>query len=240
MNKGPPESGPPDSAALERLRAVLRTEEISSATDVDAERIWQAVRRELPAAERRAVVARVAADPAWAMAWRLAHALSDAAARTEATVAPLAPVIALAPRRLERLRTRLAHSGPVWGALAAVLLVVVGGVVVMERRGDESARTRGKTDEALTSALPDAAALPRTAFTLRWTGVPQATLWSVQVSSEDLAVVHHVEGLKAREYAVPETVLAPLASGARVLWQVEAHLPDGSTRRSSTFVNVLK
>ncbi len=240
MSNGPPEVEPPNSAVLERLRAALRTEESSPTADVDAERIWQAVRGELPVAERRAVVARVAADPAWALAWRLAHSLSEAANRAEAPVVRLAPVIALAPRRLERLRAQLTRSRPVWGALAAVLLAVVGGVVVMERQGNESIRTRGNTDEAITSGLPDAAALPRAAFTLRWNGVPQATAWSVQVSSEDLLVVHHAEGLKAREYAVPETVLAPLSSGTRVLWQVEAHLPDGSTRKSSTFVNVAK
>ena len=41
----------------------------------DLDRVWAAVAGELPADERRALVDRMATDPALAEAWRVAHAL---------------------------------------------------------------------------------------------------------------------------------------------------------------------
>ncbi|RYZ44243.1 MAG: hypothetical protein EOO71_00165 [Myxococcaceae bacterium] len=228
-----PEDDAIDDAGVERLRTALREEDAVSGAPVDADLVWRAVMKELPAEERRAVIERVAADPAWAQAWRLAVELSRAAAKVEAP----AKVLSLTDRKAKRSW----QGRPAWVAMAAVWVVLAGVVVVLrQQQGKDPERIRGGEAEAITSSVPEATALARDGFVLRWSGVPQATQWSVQVSSEDLKLFHRVERLAQREYTVPAPVLAELPSGARVLWQVEARLPDGSVRRSSTFVNRLQ
>ncbi|MCY1036709.1 hypothetical protein OV207_35060 [Corallococcus sp. BB11-1] len=236
MSERRPEDDSIDAAGVERLRTALRDDDARAGEPVDADLVWRAVTQELPAEERRAVIERVAADPAWAQAWRLAKAMSQAASQADAP----AKVVSLKDRREQG--QRFWQGRPAWGALAAMVVVLAGTVVVLrqqQRTGDPE-RIRGGATEAITSEVPEAAALPRERFVLRWGGVPQATLWSVQVSSEDLKLFHRAERLEQREYTVPASVLAELPSGTRVLWQVEARLPDGSVRRGSTFVNLLQ
>ncbi|ADO75502.1 hypothetical protein [Stigmatella aurantiaca] len=236
MSEHRPEDDSIDDAGVERLRKALRDEDAAAGEPVDAERVWRAVTQDLPAEERRAVIERVAADPAWAQAWRLARTMSQAAAKADAP----AKVLSLTDRKARGKRSW--GGRPAWVAMAAMWVVLVGVVVVLrqQQQGEDPDRIRGGEAEAITAVVPDAAALPRDRFVLRWRGVAQATQWSVQVSSEDLKVFHRVERLEQREYTVPASVLAELPSGARVLWQVEARLPDGGVRRSSTFVNRLQ
>lgn len=231
-----PEDDAIDDAGVERLRTALRDEDVAPGDPVDAELIWRAVTQELPAEERRAVIERVAADPAWAQAWRLARAMSQSAVKAEAP----AKVLPLTGRKAQGKRSW--GGRPAWFAMAAMWVVLVGGAVVwrQQKQAEDPERIRGGTAESITSAVPEATALPRDRFVLRWSGVSQAVQWSVQVSSEDLKVFHRVERLAQREYTVPAPVLEELPSGARVLWQVEARLPDGGVRRSSTFVNRLQ
>jgi hypothetical protein len=223
-----------DGAGVERLRTALR-DDGAEGTPVDADLVWRAVTKELPPEARREVIERVAADPAWARAWRLAQAMSQAASQAQAP----AKVLPLVARREQR--PRFWQGRQAWGAMAAMLVVLVGAVVVVRQQQQvDPDRIRGGAAEAITSEVPEATALPRDRFVLRWSGVPEATHWSVQVSSEDLKLFHRVERLEQREYTVPAAVLAELPAGARILWQVEARLPDGSVRRGSTFVNPLQ
>ncbi|RKH54157.1 hypothetical protein [Corallococcus aberystwythensis] len=244
MSERRPEDDTLEAAGVERLRTALRDDD-APGEPVDAERVWLAVTQALPAEERRAVIEKVAADPAWAQAWRLAKAMSQAAAEAQkaSTVAEAeapAKVVPLAARR-EPAR-RVWQGRPAWAAMAATLVVLVGTVVVLRQQqaGEDPERIRGGATEAIASGVPEATALPREQFVLRWSGVPQAVSWSVQVSSEDLKLFHRAERLEAREYTVPADVLGALPAGARILWQVEARLPDGSLQRSSTFVNRLR
>ncbi|MHA7634820.1 hypothetical protein [Corallococcus sp. M7] len=250
MSDRRPEDDTQDAAGVERLRTALR-EDDAAGEPVDADLVWRAVRQELPVEERRAVVERVAADPAWAQAWRLAKAMSQAAAEVErgAPVGGRAEVPATreeAPAKVVPLTARrFWQARPAMGAMAAMaatVVVLVGAVVVVRQQqaGVDPTRIRGGASGAIASQVPEATALPREQFVLRWSGVPQAVSWSVQVSSEDLKVFHRAERLESREYTVPPEVLAELPSGARVLWQVEARLPDGSVQRGSTFVNRLR
>ncbi|GMT97532.1 hypothetical protein KH5H1_16510 [Corallococcus caeni] len=262
MSERRPEDDTLDAASVERLRTALR-EDDAQGEPVDADRVWLAVTNALPAEERREIVEKVAADPAWAQAWRLAKAMSQAAA--EAERAPSAGVEATegrapaaggdapatggeAPAKVVPLSARreparrVWQGRPAWAAMAAMLVVLLGTVVVLRQQqaGEDPNRIRGGAAETITSSVPEATALPREAFVLRWSGVPQAVSWGVQVSSEDLKLFHRAERLASREYTVPADVLAELPAGSRILWQVEARLPDGSVQRSNTFVNRLR
>jgi hypothetical protein len=234
----------PDDATVERLRAAFRAGESGeeAGEPVDADRVWRAVSGESTPEERREVVARVAADPAWASAWRLAHELnrsaSDATARAEREPARDSRARHDAERpRASRHRFHFAWSRPVWGALAtaALVLVVVG--VSLRQGPDDLPRMRGGETVAIASGVPEDAPLPREHCVLRWSGGPEGTRYSLQLSSDDLSVVHREESLARNEYPVPAEVLAKLPSGTKLLWQVEARLPDGQVRRSATFMN---
>ncbi len=234
----------PDDATVERLRAAFRTGDTleEAGEPVDSDRIWRAVSGESTPEERREVVARVAADPAWASAWRLAHELhlaaADATARREREPSPEAR----ARRDPERPRSRAprfhrAWSRPAWGALATAALVLLGLGVFLRQGTDNPPVIRGGDTVSIVSQVPEDAPLPRERCVLRWSGGPPGTRYSLQLSSEDLSVVHREDSLTLGEYAVPARVLSALPPGTKLLWQVEARLPDGEVRRSATFVN---
>lgn len=233
-----------DDATVERLRAAFRAGEpgAESSEPVDADRVWRAVSGESTPEERREVVARVAADPAWASAWRLAHELnrsaSDATARAEREPARDSRARRDPERpRAPRHRFHFTWSRPMWGALAtaALALVVVG--VSLRQQTDGPPVMRGADTAAIVSGVPEGAPLPREHCVLRWSGGPEGTRYSLQLSSEDLSVVHRQDSLTRNEYTVPAEVLAGLPPGTKLLWQVEARLPDGQVRRGATFVN---
>lgn len=233
-----------DDAAVERLRAVVREEDSvePSGEPVDADLVWRAVSGELSPEERRAVVERVAADPAWAAAWRLANELTRSASGVAPPMEPQAD--SSRARRgdgeaRQKRRFRFAWSQPLWGvaATAALALIVVG---VVMREGPEQPRLRGGDTAVVVSLVPEAVPLKRDDCALRWSGGPEGTRWSVRLSTEDLSWVHRVDSLETREYRVPAEVLAPLKPGTTLLWQVEARLPDGQVLRGATFVNQLE
>ncbi len=71
---------------------------------------------------------------------------------------------------------------------------------------------------------------------LRWSPLPGAVSYDVQVSTEDLRALATAKGLTATEYRVPESALAGLPSASRLLWQVDAVRPDGTHENSQTFI----
>ncbi|MFP2912187.1 hypothetical protein ACLESD_45640, partial [Pyxidicoccus sp. 3LFB2] len=106
--------------------------------------------------------------------------------------------------------------------------------------GHRTPTVRGGDTLAVVSRLPEDAPLPRADCVLRWSEGPEGTRWTLQLSSEDLSLVHRADSLAKSEYRVPAEVLAPLPAGTKLLWQVEARLPDGRVQRSATFVNRLQ
>ncbi|MBJ6761210.1 hypothetical protein JGU66_10580 [Myxococcaceae bacterium JPH2] len=240
MSEQSPDDAVLDGAALARLRAAFQSGEGVVPTSEEAERIWLVVTGASTPAQRAEVLERVAADPSWAQAWRLAHALSVAAASATPMDSALGERTAARAREpgAREGRTRFVMRRPLWSAMAAMLVVGLAGLWVT--RVDEGSGTyRGAETATVVSELSEGAVLARADCVLRWRGGPEGTRWSVRFSSEDLRVVHRVERLERNVYRVPAEVLAPLPSGARVFWQVEAHLPDGRVWRGATFMNRL-
>lgn len=204
------------------------------------ERIWAAAHGELPPAEAREVVDHTAGCPACAEDWRLAVSLGgedaaragDAAPAEEARpVRPSAPVLAF-PRR------RSLYASLAGLAAAACLLVAV--VVQQRMHAPGSGIYREGTETELRSLLPAEASLPRERFLLRWSDLGPDATYDLQVSTQALQPVATRRDLTEPMYLVPADRLARLPRGTRLLWQVEATLPDGQSLTSETFTTSLR
>jgi hypothetical protein len=187
------------------------------------EKIWEAVRRELPPAEIRQIVEHTAACASCAEDWRLAVALQKP--ETASNVIPAAERFTLG----RRLRN--------WGlAAAAVLALAVVGVQWIQPpagyRGDEV---------TIQSLVEEGQALPRNQFLLRWSALetPGAT-YDVEVSTEDFRVIASENDLREPQLLVPAHALTGLPPGARLLWKVNAELPEGGAVTSRTFVTTVQ
>lgn len=191
-------------------------EEPSSA---DLDQVWRAVSEELPALERRALVDRMATDPALAESWRGAQETYREAPR---------PIHAAAP---VRLWTRS------WTRAAAVLLVAVGlGVIIQLSRPAVQDPFRDSERYVVESLVESNTTLPRNAFRLRWAPGPEGSRYHVRVTTEDLRVLTTESDLTTTELEVRGDLLSTVAPGSLVFWQVDVMLPDGGTVTSPTFV----
>jgi hypothetical protein len=209
---------------LERLRESylesLRERATASGEPPDAERIWDAVSGALPPDERRRIVDRVAADPAWAEAWRLA---SEVYRDTSAASAP----------------PRLWLRHPYLAAAASLAILVGAGILAREVLAPAPIyRTPGAG--GIESLVPEDQAVPRENLVLRWTGAEPGARYEVTVTTESLLVVTTARDLEKPEYRVPAERLSEIPPGGKLYWQVRARLPGGSEDRSRTFVATIQ
>lgn len=222
-----------DAQELTRLRAAF-TAPAGPAPDPagcpSPETVWSAVRGELPPQEMRQVVEHTASCAACAEDWRLAAELNRQEAEQAAVHTPGKVIVG----RFGAWRS--------WGAAVAVaagLLLAVG----LFRSGQLGPRTptyREAGHAGISSLLEEGETLPRQDAVLRWSPVPGAVSYDVQVSTEDLRTVASAQGQTGTAFRIPVNALAGLPSGARLLWQVEAVRADGTREPSATFVTALK
>jgi hypothetical protein len=180
------------------------------------ERIFDAVRGELGPAGASSLLEHVAGCASCAEDWRLAREVSEALPAAE-------PALARRP-----------WLGG-WAALpaaAAVLLAAAAALLV-----PRVAPYREAAPLAIHSLLDEARPLQRSACLLRWSAGPAGTRYDVLVGTPDLTPLLSERGLPVSELRVPERALARLPAGARLLWRVEALLPDGARVASPTFVS---
>jgi hypothetical protein len=210
----------------ERLREAFRAFaelETRSVSEVDAVKVWQAVAGELSPEERSEVIDKVALEPGYAEAWRLAVELFESSEAGRERDSKPAGTIRKRPSRFPSLP---------YGLAAAVLLVGVVGVLVSRAPRPSPPIYRG--DAILPLAGTDET-MPRDDFRLRWQGPPGAR-YTVRVTTEDLQTIATVSDLSSPEYVIPAERLRELSSGSKVLWQVEARLEDGGVVQSETFI----
>lgn len=198
------------------------------------ERIYAAVRGELPPGAVREVVEHLAVCPECAEAWRLAVALEEEARAAGAEEATFRGV----PRQpwyLQPLRVAATL------ALALVAVAVVWNVV---QAPEEAPVYRAAGELEIRSLLPAGEPLPREEAVLRWTPVPEedpsGTTYDLLVSTSDLVSVAEADGLEEARYRIPPAALEDLAPGTELLWRVEARLEDGRTVASPTFTTAVR
>ena len=213
-----------DEARLrEAFRALSESDAVGEG-DVDTVKVWQAVAGELGPEERREVIERVALEPGYAEAWRLATELFEASGGARQNHP--SPMAGSPARRVSPLRS------PYSWAAAAVILVGFLGVIVSRGLAPPEPVYRGAVINPLQGTDER---LPRDDFRLRWEA-PEGARFDIRVTTEDLEILAAATDLSSPEYLVPAERLQGLARGARVLFQVDARLPDGSVVRSETFI----
>jgi hypothetical protein len=206
-------------AALKDAFQAVAAQSSQECPAADLEKVWEAVTGTLAIEERRDLIDRMATDPALAQAWRVAQELEKARQND----------VMLAPRR-----TAGWLPASLMGLAAALVVAVGAATIYFNRTPADTFRAGG--GYAVESLIASDAALPRDAFVLRWKGGPDGSRYAVRVTTEDLTVLTTAAELTAPELTVPRDALAPLASGARVLWQVVLSVPGGETVSSQTFV----
>lgn len=145
--------------------------------------------------------------------------------------------------------TTAAHAGvarrPVWwqwGAVAAAAAAIVIAAVVFPRYRAAPPQDVYRTDMTppIRSLLTDGAAVPRDRVLLRWAPVADGVRYFVEIATEDLTVVDTAENLTTAEHLVPASALAALAPGTKLIWHVQATLPDGRRLRSQAFTLIVQ
>jgi len=222
-----------DDRQLERLRAAFATADDAPAPEScpSPETIWSAVRGELPPQQLREVLDHVASCSACAEDWRLAAELN----RQQAAEAATAPGKVIQGR----FGWRAVYTA---AAVAAALLI---GVSVYRSNevapGQAPTYREAETPHAgIRSLLPAGEALPRQGAVLRWSPLPGAVSYDVEVSTEDLQPVAAAKGQTTPELRIPDSALASLPPGAKLLWRVDAVHADGSRESSQTFTTALR
>ena len=163
---------------------------------------------------------------ACAAAWRVAREMArDSAAGAE-----------VSPHRGAWRSARLR-----WGAAAALLIAAAAlGVPFTGPWTTEPPVYRAQEGYRLAPAGEDGETLPRDSFVLLWTPGPAGSTYDVRVTSAELDLLARGSGLEQARFQVPEAALVELPSGARVFWQVTAHLPDGRRVDSASFLALIE
>jgi len=220
----------PEPDDLERLRQAFTIVAGARGADdhaPDTDRIWQAVRGELTAAEIEDLADQASRSPETAAAWRLAAELSREfdAVRDDSVV-------------------RIGRRRPVrWAlGLAAAAVVLIGLALPLYHSFSPKPPPAFRAIEELeiASELQPGTALDRDAFELRWTPTGEGSLYGIVITDSDLAILDRASFLEEPSYLVPSAALADLKDGEEVWWKVDAIRPDGTRASSPTFYTTVK
>ena len=187
------------------------------------ETLWAGAHGELGHHELRALLDHVCACADCGEDWRLAAELGKGAVK----------VVKQEDRRVAAVSFQ--RIRPWAAALAAVLVLAIGGIVLTQIGGDRQETVyREGGAEAVRSLVPEGEPVSRDRFELAWESVPGASSYEVVLSTRALRELASERVVEPRLRVSPEA-LASVPAGETLLWQVRAVLPDGTVRDSATF-----
>lgn len=233
---------------LLRLRRAFALEGPEAGSCPSADRIFDAAHgglTKMSEKEQGELLDHVASCPVCSQSWRLAleiaREVAPGAATAEAEAnategVPGANVVALSSRpAVPPWRRAL----PILSGIAALLLGALALPMLLPgRHGGPDPGMRG----AETLSIADASGpLDRTRCVLRWRLEPAqaGALFTVRAMSESLEVLADQSTLEATELLIAPEKLSAIPPGGKLLWQVQASLPDGSVKDSPTFSSPL-
>lgn len=193
----------------------------------EPDRIWEAVRGELPPDEIRDIVDHVAICSSCAEDWRVAMAFEEESRTGETAEAPTNVV----RPSVRRFRPWMAATA----AMAAALVVTVAGI---QMRPDRPPVYRSGNRSAVEAR--ETASAPRGNMVFGWKAAAGAESYELLVTTSDLVIVANPKDLTTIQYQVPASALAGLPAGARLFWSVTAVFPDGSRQQSPTLTTTLE
>jgi len=221
-------------AVLDDARVARLREAFASAAEVAGqgercpahEALWRSTRGELGRREAEELILHLGECTACATAWRIARDLRSDEPRAAVVTGPA-------------IRFRL-H----WVRLAAAAAVVAAAVVVgielwIPGRGP-AVKFRSGEGDWIEPLEREGEALPRSQCLLRWAPGPDGTTYDVRVTTEDLDPIARGRGIRVAEFLVPAKELDPVPTGERIVWQVTAHLPDGTRVNSRSFTSEVR
>ncbi len=220
----------PSPEDVERLRRAFSSAAESETADDHAlgtDRIWQAVRGELPPGEIEEMADQASRSPETAAAWRLAVELSREIDANRDDV-----VVRIGRRRFTGWALGL--------AAAAVIMIGVGLPMYRSIAPGPTPTLRAADRFQIASELSADEALPRDAFELQWTSAGEGALYDIVITDSNLAVVDRASFLEEPRYHVRASALTELPAGAEVWWKIDATRSDGARVSSPTFVQTLR
>ena len=205
-----------------QIRARLAAAAAAAGDCPPPEQLVLSGRGELPPGDEHEVVLHIAGCTACAAAWRIAR---EVAGEQASTVRPF---------------TKKKLPARPWVGLAAaaalLVLIVGGGRLIFDPEETTAPVYREQEDEILRSLLPEDRPMPREECVLRWAPAADGAIYDVLVTNERMDTLARGTGLDDTEFRVPREALEEIDSGARLFWQVSAHLPDGRRIESPTFI----
>jgi len=224
-----------------RMREVFAHLEGEPGEPVDPETLWAVMRGNADREAAAKLADRLHEDPDLREEWALAQSFAEAAEREETVtetglnVAPLLTEDEIQQAKQERAaNTGSYRSWLIVGAVAAAVLLAV----LLTRKDeieyvDDPRQMRDGDAEGIRALVTGT--LSRESPLLRWSAVEGARHYKLSVTTQGLEPVFERAGLSTTELELPAEALQGVPPGAKLLWRVEADLPDGTKRRSTTF-----
>jgi hypothetical protein len=189
-----------------------------------AERLWESAEGKLSGRDAEGIILHLGECGSCAAAWRLAREL--------------------APPVVTTTQPGAVPGLSIWRWLPAAALVsltlfaALGILQLPDWPGHESSY-RATQKEWLRPAPQVERPLARDRAVLAWSAGPPGTTYELRVTTEALDVVYTDRHLERPEATVPSGALDAIPDQGKILWQVTAHLPDGTEVDSRTFITPL-
>jgi hypothetical protein len=189
------------------------------------ERLWESAEGKLSGRDAEEMILHLGECGNCAAAWRLAR--------------ELAPPVTVRDERggvawLAGWRWLAATT-----ALASLTVVAGLGILQWPDWPGRGASYRAPRSEWLQPGPRTAETISRDDAVLSWAAGPPGTTYDLRVTTEALDVVYSIRHLEGPVAALPASAVESIPENGRILWQVTAHLPDGTEVDSKTFITRL-